>query len=85
MEDKRAVVAEALSRWLTGEMHYKPEGKHSNTAPPNVAELRSLCRGVSLPFWDYVIHRVRSEKYVVKVDGEPLKEDDRCLRQSWRL
>lgn len=65
MEEKRAVVIDALGRWISQEMKYSPQGKFAHCAPPSSNDLRSLCRGVSIPLWDYVAHRVRSEKCVL--------------------
>ena len=56
-------MAGALSRWAAEEMKYLPEGKFAKSAPPSANDMKSLCRGASIPFWDYVSHRVKSEKY----------------------
>lgn len=66
MDDKRVAVAEALARWTQEEVKYVPSGKYARSAPPTAQELRTLCRGNTIPFWDYVAHRVRSEKCVMK-------------------
>lgn len=65
MEDKRVAVADALARWLQEEVKYVPSGKYARIAPPTAQDLKALCRGGSIAFWDYVAHRVRSEKYVL--------------------
>lgn len=69
MEEKRLAVVEALGRWIAHEMKYAPQGKFARCAPPNATDLRALCRGVSLPLWDYVASRVRSERYVARAYG----------------
>jgi hypothetical protein len=85
MEDKRAAVADGLARWAAQEMQFRPEGKFAHIAPPSMNDMRSLCRGSALPFWDYVIHRVRSDKYVTGVSKARSKirvtvgTDDCCL------
>lgn len=60
-------MAGALSRWAAEEMKYLPEGKFAKSAPPSANDMKSLCRGASIPFWDYVSHRVKSEKTVLHV------------------
>lgn len=65
MEDKRAAVAESLGRWAAQEMKYVPQGKYAKTAPPSANDMKLLCRGASIPMWDYIVHRVKSERYAL--------------------
>lgn len=66
MQDKRTLLAQNLIQWANNEMHYHPQGKFSSLPPPTLQEMRDLCKGDNINFWNYVIERVRSQRYKPK-------------------
>ncbi|ERN11754.1 AUGMIN subunit 5 isoform X1 [Amborella trichopoda] len=58
---------EAIVEWLK-EMGYQPQGQyHSSIKPlPSPEALKKICRGNMVPVWNFLLHRVKSEKTTEK-------------------
>lgn len=60
---------EAILEWLQKEMGYRPLGPYAGktASSPTADSLRRICRGNMIPVWNFLLHRVKSEKTVDKI------------------
>nr|XP_043606302.1 AUGMIN subunit 5 [Erigeron canadensis] len=58
---------DAILKWLEKEMGYRPLGPYissSKASLPSSDAIRKVCRGNMIPVWNFLLHRVKSDKTV---------------------
>ncbi|XP_074285039.1 AUGMIN subunit 5 [Silene latifolia] len=62
-----AAQPDAILEWLHKEMGYRPSGPFPGPTRPGSEAIRKVCRGNMIPVWNFLLHRVKSEKTVEKI------------------